>query len=269
MGAPVRMGNVGVRMAAAVIAIAVQLPTTDASVVEYAAPSLESFNASAPGSVSVTLVNLPATLSAFVEDISSALMLRPEFRRGLLVVLIFLAMASWLFVRLMRAILYRISRGVLVDVLQDQQVGASACKRFVDSLTAAMADSEFKSTYVDVLWSAESKGNFKDAMTENLNDDRFVSGVANFIQSLTGIEFLVQAVKEEIRSTLADQDIHRALIKGSMDALRPDWMKHDKEGTTKDEDGQGSTPVKKPATPEKRSGFPGLLGNGGRSALWS
>merc|ERR1719316_2605586 len=113
----------------------------------------------------------------------------------------------------MRALIYRILKGIFVDVLQDEQVATLGIKWFVNTMITNAKDPTFKDTYVKVLWCTVSKNHFKSALTDNLMDGQFVSGIANLIQALTGEDFLMELLKNELRDTLADQDIHRALMK--------------------------------------------------------
>jgi hypothetical protein len=191
----------------------------------------------------------PAMLWAFSRDVGASLF-KEEARRGLFVICITLIVGFWLSVRLMRALLYRIARGVVIDVLRDEQVSRLATGRFVAMMAASNRDPGFKDSFVKCLWSESSKTLFKSALTELLLDEHFVGGIANLIRGLTGIDFLKDAVKTQIRETLKDQNIHRALLEGSLEALKPKWMQNDKE----ERDDQPSTPVPPQGAQRARQG---------------
>merc|ERR1719379_1505668 len=108
-------------------------------------------------------------------------------------------------------------------------------------MVACNVDEAFKDSFVKVLWSEPSKYSFKQALTELLVDEQFQTGIANLIRGLTGIDFLKDAVKTQIRDTLKDRNIHRALLEGSLEALKPKWMTNDK-----DDEQNPSTPVPPP-----------------------
>jgi hypothetical protein len=218
--------------------------------------------------IMLSIGQTPIAVAAFLGDISSA-MLQAEARRGLFIIFFVLAVVTWLFVRLMRALLFRVSRGVVSDILRDERVSQLSSRWFCHTLATTMSDEDFKESWAsEVLWSEDSKFDFKTCLIENLEDEKFVGGIAKLMQGLTGIDFLMDAVKNEIRDTLADQDIHRALLKGASEALKPNFMRN--ETAVKDQEKSPDTPVRTPerVTPPSRRTLPGLLGSNTRVNLW-
>lgn len=179
-------------------------------------------------SCAIEMEQAPTIAWAFFRDLGSSLMLS-EARRGLCILCLALTVAFWLSVRILRAMLYRIAKGVIIDVLRDEQVSKLGIKGFVSGMVACNRDDMFQDSFVKVLWSDPCKESFQRACTELLIDEQFQTGTANLIRGLTGIDFLKDAVKTQIRDTLKDQNIHRALLEGSLEALKPKWMQQDRE----------------------------------------
>jgi len=178
--------------------------------------------------IALTMEQAPSVAWAFFSEIGSSLMLS-EARRGLCILCLVLAVTCWLSVRLIRALLYRIARGVVIDVLRDDQVARLSTKSFVAGMVTCNDDAAFKESFVKVMWSTAAKSSVKQAFTDLITDEQFQTGIANLIRGLTGIDFLKDAVKTQIRETLKDQKIHRALLEGSLEALKPKWMQHEKD----------------------------------------
>jgi hypothetical protein len=174
------------------------------------------------------------------------MLLQPEARRGLLILSLVLTFGVWFVVRCIRAIVSRIAKGVMIDLLQDDKAMKLTSKRFAESMTAANREPAFRDSMVGVLWSSGCVRSIKTVFSELLVDDHFVKGAASLIRSLTAIDNLKDAVRGQIRETLKDQNIHRALFEGSIEALKPDWMhrmRNEKENPASPQVPQAASPI--------------------------
>jgi hypothetical protein len=176
--------------------------------------------------LAVSLDQAPSVVWSFVSHMGSGL-LRADARRGLIMLGLMLCLSAfimWLILRLFRALLYRIAKGVMMDVLRDEQVAQLGTKRFVSAMVAANNDQNNTESLAAVLWSPACSRNFKKVIGDLLMDDNFVKGAASLIRDLTVMDNLTSAVKTQIREFLKDQNIHRALLEGSLEALKPEWV---------------------------------------------
>merc|ERR1719183_2221516 len=120
----------------------------------------------------------PTILWSLLSDIGS-LCIQPDAGSVIFALCLCVMFCFWLTLRLLRALLFRVAKGVVLDILSDEQVTRMASRRFINGMVALNKDGDFVATFVQVLWSDESKVSFKDALTELLVDERFVDGIAN------------------------------------------------------------------------------------------
>jgi hypothetical protein len=236
-------------------AVAFVVPAVSAQASAPSADTEAMVGAASAGTVQmiIEMSNIPVMLSAFFADVGTAL-LQAEARRGLLILFLMCTVSIWMITRILWGVVNRMTKVVVVDVLKDEQVSKLMLQRFVDTLVTATGTAAFRDSYERVLWSDGSKSCFKCALAEPMMERPFVEGIASFIRGVVGTDFLVDSIRTQIRDTLADQDIHRALLKGAEEAWKPGWMKAAKP--TKDKEEEPTTPV----TSSRPRSLPGLLG---------
>lgn len=161
-------------------------------------------------------------LSAACERVVAAL--EVDTLQTLVVVALACLGAAWLSLRLTKTVLSYLVRGVLRDVLADDQIGEGFAVRFVQAMRRLNRDKEFRGSIGEVMWGDTCAEMFQTAGVGLLQDARFTEAVAEVIRGLTCENTLKEAVKKEIRDTLKDQHIHRAMIQGSLRALQPAWL---------------------------------------------
>merc|ERR1719390_65572 len=123
--------------------------------------------------------------------------------------------------RLILMVLSFFVRGVVRALLEDDVIGERFADRFIQAMRKLNKDEEFKATIGQVMWGEAPSAAFQTAAVGTLHDDRFTDAVAEVIRNLTSIDPLKEAVRGQIRETLKDQHIHRAMIQGSLRALQP------------------------------------------------
>jgi len=172
--------------------------------------------------VAVLLEEAPAHLSVALEAMK---VMELQSLRRLTMLVLLVVLAAWALCTACRFLASRLTRSVVKELLEDDEITALASKRFVRMMVDTNHDKDFQSSMHYCTWSPASQTCARQVMASVFYDDQFVEGFASMMQELAANGHLKNAIKEQIRETLQDEHIHRAMIQGSLDALKPEWIK--------------------------------------------
>jgi len=260
MGASVATRDHGAIVAAVAMAVAVQVTRATSDSPENAGAGTQQASSSVPAVKVIdtsdfvaSVGSVPATLLAFFGDVGIALS-QPEARRGFIILCFACVFCIWLVVRFIWGMINRIAKAVVIDVMRDEEVSKLGCERFQDCILHTVGDPEYVDSHCKALWSDDSRRGFGWAISSPLMDENFVVRIAKFLREVVGIDFLIEAVKEQIIDFVADEEMHRALRQGANEALKPSWLrKRQTQWESESKESEPSTPV----PPSRR---PTLLG---------
>lgn len=147
----------------------------------------------------------------------------------------------WLILRIARFFLFMLIRGVSTDLLGDEELLKLGRKRWIEMMTALARDQVFQDESWKVMMSEEIQERLGNIMLGLTTDREFIEGSAQFIRELAAEESVFEALKAQITDTLKDENLHKAIMKGSMEAWKPDWVK----GLEQKTHGEPTSPVQR------------------------
>mmetsp|Transcript_35216 Transcript_35216/g.77069 ORF Transcript_35216/g.77069 Transcript_35216/m.77069 type:complete len:240 (-) Transcript_35216:126-845(-) len=124
---------------------------------------------------------------------------------------------------LARWLLVLVLRTVVRDVVADSRVRGKTCAAFHGMMGRLVETEEFQSTSADVMMSPIVEGRLKAMFLEMLRERHLADNLEHMservLKGLSQNHELKQLIIEQMKDSLQDQELHRAAMKGVVDAM--------------------------------------------------
>jgi len=156
--------------------------------------------------------------------------------------------------RIVKYVAADVAKSTLKAVLEDDKLMALSSKRWVEIMVNLNQNPDFQRTTPDAIMSEMIQDRMQTMFTKLLQEKDFVKSSVSAMHDVIHDDTLKEAVKDQLRQTFEDELLHKAILKGSLEAMKPSWVKA-LEGTD-DYDSRSGGGRRGNNTPPQRRGSP-------------